>query len=408
MNLFATTPKGLEYLLVDELKALGATKAAEKLAGVEFEGDLEMAYRACLWSRFANRILHPLKEIPADSAETLYAGVQSIAWDKHLEANGSLAVHFVSVNSAITHTLFGAQKVKDAIVDQFRDKYRERPDVDRDEPDILVYVYLNRDIAKIYIDLSGVSLHKRGYRLAQMEAPLKENLAAAILTRAKWPQLSEQGQGLIDPMCGSGTLLIEAAMMASDCAPQLSRDYFGFLGWKQHQPKIWDKLFTEAKARAKAGLKNLPPIVGCDQDPEAIECSLENIERAGFAEHIHVETKPLVDLTRPDNIEKGLLIVNPPYGERLGDEEALRPLYSLLGDKLKQHFEGWQAGVFTSNIQLGKTMGLRSNKQYALFNGALPAQLLLFDVAQQYFVDRSPEAEAARAARREARKDKGK
>jgi 23S rRNA (guanine2445-N2)-methyltransferase / 23S rRNA (guanine2069-N7)-methyltransferase len=399
MKFFATAPKGLEYLLVDELKALGATTAAEKLAGVAFEGDLSTAYRACLWSRLANRILMPIADVEAPTPEALYAGVQSIAWDQHLAPDATLAVHFVSVQSAITHTLFGAQKVKDAIVDQFRDKYNERPSVAKASPDLAIYVYLHRDIAHISLDLSGESLHRRGYRLSQVEAPLKENLAAAVLLRSQWPSIAKNGGSLMDPMCGSGTLLIEAAWMAADRAPGLTRSYFGFIGWKQHQPKLWEALLAEAQTRFEAGIKTLPSIIGYDHDPAAIKSSFENLERAGLLTHVHVERRELETFAPAANIKHGLVVCNPPYGERLGEEEALRPLYTLLGDRLKQGFEGWRASVLTSNPDLGKVMGLRSKKQYALFNGALPSQLLLFDVEAPYFVDRSPEAENERRIR---------
>lgn len=403
MKFFATTPKGLEYLLVDELKALGATKAAEKLAGVAFEGDLAMAYRACLWSRLANRILMPIASVNAQTPEELYRGVQTIAWDKHMHCDATLAVNFVSVQSSINHTLFGAQKVKDAIVDQFRDQYGERPSVSKAMPDLAVYVYCHRDIAEISLDLSGESLHRRGYRLSQGEAPLKENLAAAILMRSKWPEIAQSGGSLMDPTCGSGTILIEAAWMATDRAPQLERDYFGFLGWKQHKPQVWQTLRQEAEKRAEAGRAALPTILGYDHDPLAVQAALENIERAGLKDLVHVEERDLETFAPNTFTTTGLVICNPPYGERLGEEEALKPLYTLLGDRLKCGFAGWKAAVLTSNPSLGREMGLRSKKQYALFNGALASQLLLFDVEPANFVDRSPEAEAARRQRAEAR-----
>lgn len=398
-SFFATTPKGLELLLTDELRKLGAPLAAEKLAGVAFQGDLEVAYRACLWSRFANRILLSLHTAPASNAEELYAAAKTVQWDEHIAPNATLAVNFVSSNSAINHTMFGAQKVKDAIVDQLRDKYGVRPDVDRDEPDVCVYVYVQRDVATISIDLSGESLHKRGYRLSLVTAPLKENLAAAILQRAKWDEIAKTGGALMDPMCGSGTLLIEGAYMAADIAPGIAREYFGFLGWKQHQPPLWRQLLTEAETRREAGLKKLPPIVGYDHDAEAIKSAFENIERAGLMGKVHVENRELKDFIPKANVTPGLVVVNPPYGERLGEVEDLKPLYICLGERLKESFAGWHAGVFTSNPELGKQMGLRAKKQYALFNGALPAQLFLFDVEEQYFVDRSPEAENARRIR---------
>lgn len=398
LNLFATTPKGLELLLVDELRALGAKDPAEKLAGVTFSGDIELAYKACLWSRLANRILLLLTKVPAETPEALYEGVQSIAWENHIDPSSTFAVHFVTNQSAITHTLFGAQKVKDAIVDQMRERFGVRPDVSLDRPAVSVYVYLHRDVAAIHIDLSGESLHKRGYRLASGTAPLKENLAAAILLRAEWPAIAHDGGALLDPMCGSGTLLIEAAMMAADIAPGLKREYFGFLGWKQHQPEVWQTLLQEAQQRSEQK-QTLPEIIGFDHDPHSIKIAFENIERAGFRGKVHVEKRELTEFAPRPTTTPGLVVTNPPYGERLGDEDSLQPLYTRLGEQLKQHFAGWRAAVFTGNPDLGKQMGLRARRYYALFNGPIACKLLLFNVTKDYFVDRSEAGENERRIR---------
>lgn len=389
MKLFATTPKGLELLLVEELRALGAESVAEKLAGVEFYGDMTVAYKACLWSRLANRILMPLAQVPAATPEELYAGVQSIQWQDHMDPESSLHVNFVSSQSEITHTLFGAQKVKDAIVDQFRQQFNTRPTVSREQPDLSIHVYLHRNIASISIDLSGESLHKRGIRVEQVTAPLKENLAAAILLRSGWKSIANAGGMLIDPMCGSGTFLIEAAQMAANVAPGLSREYFGFLGWKKHDAEIWKTLQAEAREQQ---IEELPTIVGYDANPDAIRIAFANIERAGLLGKIHVEKKNIADCLPKANSEPGLVIMNPPYGERLGEEAELKKLYELIGTTLKNHFQDWRAAVFTGNPDLGKNMGLRARKHYALFNGAIPCQLLLFDVTKEWFIDRSPEA----------------
>ena len=398
-NFFATTPKGLELLLVDELRSLGITTAREKLAGVEFSGDITAAYKACLWSRLANRILLQLAKVSASSPEELYAGVQTIDWNQHLDPEGTLTVNFATTQSHITHTLFGAQKVKDAIVDQFRDKFSVRPSVERDQPDVGINVYLYRDLATISIDLSGESLHKRGYRLSTGAAPLKENLAAAILIRAGWPAIYKAGGMLLDPMCGSGTLLIEGALMAGDVAPGILRDYFGFYNWKKHQPTIWKKLHDAAAVRADAGVLALPEIVGYDVDSNAIKIAFENIERANLMGKIHVEKRELSALDNKPNANPGLIIVNPPYGERLGEIEELQHLYSLLGDKFKEFSTDWKAAVFTGNPDLGKVMGIRAKKFYPLFNGALPCKLLLFDISPEKFIDRSPAANNDRRIR---------
>lgn len=398
-HFFATTPKGLELLLVDELRALGANNVAEKLAGVTFTGDLRIAYQACLWSRLANRILLLLGEVRAETADELYAGVQSIIWDEHIDPHSTFAVHFVSSQSQITHSLFGAQKVKDAIVDQLREKYGVRPNVSRDRPDVSVYVYLYRDTAFIHIDLSGESLHKRGYRQSSVAAPLKENLAAAILLRANWFAIAKNGGTLLDPMCGSGTLLIEAAMMAGDIAPGIAREYFGFLGWKKHQQTLWQSLRDEALQRAQVGTKNIPTIVGYDYDTDAIKSAFENIERANMRGKIHVEKRELDNFVPKANAKPGLVVCNPPYGERLGEITELQTLYTQIGDKLKKEFVGWHAAIFTGNPDLGKQMGIRAKNYYAFFNGAIPCKLLLFEVQENYFVDRSPQGENERRIR---------
>lgn len=398
-NLFATAPKGLELLLADELRSLGASDAAEKLAGVAFTGDLSLAYKACLWSRLANRILLSLASVPAATPEELYAGVQTINWREHIDPEKTLAVHFVCSQSTITHTLFGAQKVKDAIVDQLRDQTGMRPNVSRERPDVSIYVYLYRDVAAISLDLSGESLHKRGYRLVSGSAPLKENLAAAILLRAGWPEIAEKGGTLYDPMCGSGTLLIEAAWMAANIAPGLARDYFGFLGWKKHNPKIWQTIVKEAHQKKEAGSKLLPDIIGYDHDPISIRIAFENIERAGMLGKIHVEKRELATFAPKQTDNIGLVVVNPPYGERLSGLEELQPLYMLLANRLKEEFIGWKAAVFTGNPELGKQMGLRAKRYYALFNGAIPCKLLLFDVQPEFFIDRSPTADNERCIR---------
>jgi len=387
MQLFATTPKGLELLLVEELRALGAMDPAEKLAGVAFTGDLTLAYKACLWSRFANRILLTLTSVRAGSPEALYKGVQTIDWHHHIDTAATIAVHFVCNQSTITHSLFGAQTVKDAIVDQLRDRFGVRPSVSRDRPDVSIYVYLHKDQATISLDLSGESLHKRGYRLISGSAPLKENLAAAILQRAGWKAIAKAGGSLLDPMCGSGTLLIEAAYMAGDVAPGLNRDYFGFLGWKQHQPAVWKTLHEEAVLRSTVGCQSLPDIIGYDHDPISIKIAFENIERAGMLGKIHVEKRELSVFAPKQQAVTGLVVTNPPYGERLGDVDELQPLYQLLAERLKEAFVGWKAAVFTGNPDLGKRMGLRAKKYYSLFNGAIPCKLLLFDVQPTYFID---------------------
>ncbi|HYA37469.1 MAG TPA: bifunctional 23S rRNA (guanine(2069)-N(7))-methyltransferase RlmK/23S rRNA (guanine(2445)-N(2))-methyltransferase RlmL [Candidatus Methylomirabilis sp.] len=382
---FATCPKGIEPLLTDELRALGAAAVRETRAGVAFEGALATAYRACLWSRLTSRVLLTLARFPAASAEALYAGVQGVRWGEHLDAHGTLAVDFTGTGSGITHSRFGALKVKDAIVDQMRDESGARPSVDTGRPDVRVNVYLHRDEATLSLDLSGESLHRRGYRTEAVEAPLKENLAAAILLRANWPAIAAQGGTFVDLMCGSGTLPIEAALIAGDIAPGLTRDYYGFLRWKQHDPALWNGLVADAEARRAAGIAKLPPIHGYDHEARAVRYARENVAGAGLSQYITVARREL-SACAPEDTRPGLIVVNPPYGERIGEASELPALYAELGAQLKKNFPGWRAAVFAGNPELGKHMGLRAGRYHTLFNGAIECRLLHFEITPENIV----------------------
>ncbi|MDH3514954.1 MAG: bifunctional 23S rRNA (guanine(2069)-N(7))-methyltransferase RlmK/23S rRNA (guanine(2445)-N(2))-methyltransferase RlmL, partial [Gammaproteobacteria bacterium] len=387
---FATCPKGIEPLLADELRALGAVSVKETRAGVAFEGPLATGYRACLWSRLANRVLLPLESFPAPTPEALYEGIQTIAWKEHLAADGTLAVDFTSSQSAITHSHYGALKAKDAIVDQLRDEFGVRPSIDTARPDIRVNVYLLRDQATVSLDLSGESLHRRGYRTQTVQAPLKENLAAAILLRAGWPAIAKENGMLVDLMCGSGTLLIEAAMIAADIAPGLAREYFGFLHWKRHDAAAWQELREEAHQRRETGLASLPAIHGYDHDPLAIRAARDNIKRAGLGNLIRAQQRELAACI-PEEASSGLVVANPPYGERLGPGSELPALYTELGTQLKKCFPGWRAAVFTGNPELGKVMGLRAGKMHTLYNGAIECKLLHFEITPENVIgERAP------------------
>lgn len=380
---FASCPKGLEALLASELAELGAVKTRETVAGVYAEGDMAFAYRACLWSRLANRILMPLDKTPVDSADDLYRGVAAIPWEEHLTPNEAIAVDFIGTNDAIRHTKFGAQQVKDAIVDRLQSHYSARPNVDLKHPDLRINVRLAKDQANISLDFSGDSLHKRGYRVAMVPAPLKENLAAALLLRAGWPEIAASGGALLDPLCGSGTLLIEGAMMVADIAPGLNREQFGFHGWKQYEPDLWQELRQEALARCEQGLaKELPEIRGYDKDTRAVSAAQENIACAGLEKWVRVMAKPIQAFKKPTHreIDNGLIICNPPYGERWGDMEELRPLYQTLGEVAKRECPGWRLAVITGNADLAGELRLRAEKKYQFFNGTIPSQLLLFQL----------------------------
>lgn len=386
LQFFATVPKGMVASLLSELTALGAEGVREQPAGAEFEGTLETAYRVCLWSRTAGRVLLPLVTFPVDSEESLYAGVQTIDWTEHFSADKTFAVDFTGRSDAIRHTQFGALKVKDAIVDQFRNATGERPSVELEQPDIRINAHLHHNEVTISLDLSGESLHKRGYRIDGGAAPLKENLAAAILLRAGWPDMAAAGGAFVDPMCGSGTLVIEAALMAADIAPGLLHEHYGFLAWCQHDAALWQRLRDEAAARRAVGIEKLPAIYGYDLNPKAVAAAQENIAAAGLDEHIRISRRGIEQLVAPAGATNGMVVVNPPYGERLGEESELVQLYAQLGQKLKEHFTGWQAAVFTGNPELAKQMGIRARHTHNMFNGALECKLLRFELDPQWYI----------------------
>lgn len=399
LEYFVSCPKGIEGLLLDEVRQLGAEQAKETVAGVSCQGDLALGYRLCLWSRLANRVLLILTRFAAEDAAALYQGVSAIDWADHLAADGTLAIDFTGRLPGIDNTHFGALKVKDALVDQLRQPDGQRPGVDRVQPDLRLNVHCRNSEVQLAVDLSGASLHQRGYRLQQGAAPLKENLAAAILLRADWPRRAVAGEALTDPMCGSGTFLVEAALMAADIAPNLQRERWGFSGWLQHVPALWQRLLDEARERAEAGMRQTPAwIRGYEADPRLLQPVRNNIQRAGLSDWVKVYQGELATFApQPDRGQTGLVVCNPPYGERLGDTASLVYLYQKLGEVLRQHCQGWEAAIFTGNPELGKRMGIRSHKQYNLFNGALPCKLLLMHLQPDAYMLESSSA-AAEAA----------
>lgn len=391
MQIFVSCPPGVADLTAAELRNCGATQAREFKLGVQAEGSLEVAYRACLWSRTASRVLLPLGTFPAATQDQLYEGVASIDWQQHVRPNGTIAIDFGGSSSGITHTHFGALKTKDAIVDQFRERTGERPSVQLEQPDVRIDVRLDRDRATLSLDLSGDSLHRRAYRARGVAAPLKENLAAAVLLRCGWPAIADQGGELVDPMCGSGTLPIEAALMALDIAPGVLRSYFGFIGWRGHDRALWERLIQEARDRREAAATKKVTLRGYDADASAVRAAIENVERAKLRGVVHIERRELEQLTRPSEAATGLVVTNPPYGERIGEQERLQALYQTLGAKLREHFEGWKAAVLTGNPPLAKAVGINARRTHTLFNGRIECRLLRFDVTPgDYIVERKP------------------
>lgn len=371
---FVTCPRGVEDLLAQECATAGVTEYSQSIGGVEFTAGIEQAYRLCLWSRTASRVLLRLSSFSAENYDELYAEVQNIDWSQHIDADSSFAIDCFSAHPEMNNSHFAMLRVKDAVVDQFVKSGSVRPDIERDTPDIRINVYLGKERAAIYLDLSGQPLHMRGYRQHGGEAPLRENLAAAILLRCKWPTLAADNMALFDPMCGSATLLIEAAYMAINRAPGILRSYFGFNGWKQHRGELWNSIVEEARASEKS-LDSIPSITGCDISSATITRARKNVAASGFASSIHLYVMDSLQQLPELPAGRGLLVSNPPYGKRLGDTRELKSLYYRIGSMLKHQFPGWTAAIFTAEESLARTIGLRAHHKNTLYNGSLKCTL---------------------------------
>lgn len=385
-----TTPRGCTDLIIIELQKLGITNIRQRWGGVEFEGSVSLAYKVCLWSRLANRVLMLLKTFSVASTDDLYTQAKKINWMEHLRVDLLFAVDCqIFRSNVISHSHYAALKVKDAIVDQFRDNKGVRPSVDAKNPDFRIHVRINEKSATFCFDLSGGSLHRRGYRKSGNVAPLKENIAAAILYRSGWPGVVANGGSLVDPMCGSGTLVIEAALIAYDIAPGLLCSRQGFVSWAKFVESDWKPLLDEANNRRRKREVFSITLLGTDKDPTAIAYALANAERAGVSEYIDFYEQDFRDSIPPKE-GTGLLVTNPPYGERLGSERELRSLYAELGKLIKSRFVGWKTAVFTGRPDLGKELGLRAVLTNKFNNGSIDCRLFRFEVNEKFFVTKDP------------------
>ncbi len=394
-TLFAASPLGIAPITADELRAFGVTELREERAGVAFQGDADHALRALLWLRTASRLVLRLFTCAAGDADALYAGVRGYPWPEVFGVGSTFAVEVTaSERSAVRHTQFAGLRVKDAVADRFRADIGERPSVDPAAPDVLIHVHLRGEEAAVGLDLARGRLHERGYRPRGAPAPLRENLAAALLLRAGWVEVAARGGAFLDPMCGSGTLPVEAALIAADIAPGLLRKDGGPVGWTGFDASAWQQLQDEAEARRKTGLARLPPVLGFDRDPRAVALARESVVSAGLQAYIRIEHWALDQLRIAPEIAatRGLLLTNPPYGERLGEESALAGTYAELGKLMIERLDGWQAGVLTGNPKLGQHLGLRAFRSHVFFNGPIECQLLRFRIAPE--VQRGPRSHA--------------
>jgi len=371
----ASSPRGFGDLLARELRELGAADVRERALGVEFSGALPVAYRACLESRVASRVFLVVADFDAPSDAAFYDAIRAVDWRPHVDPSGTLACDFTGKHPEITHTRFGALRLKDGICDQLRDVTGRRPDIAPERPTVRVHAHANGPKVTVSIDLSGEGLHRRGYRTQAGEAPLRENLAAGILLRAGWPEKAQAAAEFLDPMCGSGTLVIEAGMVAANIAPGSRRDYFGFFGWPGHDRQAWDDLKRQALARERQPTLLLR---GLDADAAVLPAARGNAARAGLTD-VSFESGRLV-AARPKQSAAGFLATNPPYGVRIGEQQDLADFYPKLGDALKAKYADWTAWVFTADLRLPKLIGLKPSRRIPLYNGALECRLYGFEI----------------------------
>ncbi len=375
-RMVASCAAGLEDLVMGEVKLFTGTGVTASKGVVSWLGTLESGYRACLWSRFASRVFLQLGQFVITDEEMLYSSCKLIPWEQHMELDTTFAVDCtLSGDTPLGHSRFAALRLKDGLVDSFRERVGERPTVNTDNPGIRFHLHIEANMATVSLDLSGESLHRRGYRVTGCLAPLKETLAAALVALSGWLE-ADPPLTLLDPLCGTGTLLIEAALMFGDSAPGLSRSSFGFMGWSQHDALLWKNLVEEAVSREEAGyLRKWPLLLGYDADPKVVAAARKNIEKAGLEDYIRVKQAELARLQPPTH--SGMLLSNLPYGERLSETEEVSYLYRAYGRIVRERFGDWKTGVFIANPDLTDSFSLSWTKKIRLYNGSLPCRLLL-------------------------------
>jgi len=379
LKFVASSPRGFGDLLAAELRALGAADVRERALGVEFSGTLTVAYRTCLEARVASRVFLVVADVDARDEAQFYEAARAIDWRAHIDPARTLACDFTGKHPTITHTRFGALRLKDAICDQLRDATGRRPDISPERPAVRVHAHANGPKITVSLDLSGEGLHRRGYRTQAGEAPLRENLAAGILLRAGWPDRAAHAAEFLDPMCGSGTLVIEAAMIAAGIAPGARRHYFGFFGWMGHDRAAWDTVKREAQAREH---RPAFPLRGIDADAAVLDAARENAARAGVAQFTSFESGRLADASARATAP-GFLATNPPYGVRLEDRDAARALMKQLGGVLRANFAGWDAAILAGSPDAGLELGIRAERVHTVWNGALECRLLRLHVSAE-------------------------
>jgi len=368
-QLVAKTFKGLEEVLYSELEQLGASDLKIVNRAVEFTGDKALMYRANFHLRTALRILKPIMEFNAKNENELYQQIQKTEWDTYFNLKDTFAVDSVVFSDNFSHSKYVALKVKDAIVDQFREKYQKRPYVETENPDIRISIHIANELCTVSLDSSGDSLHKRGYRITTNKAPINEVLAAGMILMSGWDKKSV----FIDPMCGSGTLVIEAAMIANNIPPGVYRQKFGFETWKDFDNELLEEIYEEDGVEPDHDIK----VIGSDISEIAIRITKENVANAGLKRKIDLQINPIENYTPP--AENGVIITNPPYGERIKKND-INDFYKALGDKFKSSYQGYEVWLISSNFDAIKYIGLRPSKKFTLFNGPLECKFLNYSI----------------------------
>ena len=365
---FASCPRGLEELLLQELSSFGGKELKQTPGGIAFSGTWEICYRANLWSRIASRILWRVADFPYKNENDLYAAAKAVDWPQYFAVRKKIRVNVTAQKSPLKSLEFATLKVKDAVCDRFRDKLGSRPDVDRAAPDVRIHVFLEEAKGVLYLDTSGEALFKRGWRMDIADAPIRENLAAGIIMLSGW----KFDQPLLDPMCGGGTLLSEAAAMARGRAPGAKRA-FGFEKLSVFDSKLWERIKNERTVQPVE-----PRLYGSDTDPEALKAARRNLGAAGVERWVKLEQADVLERAAP--APAGVMVMNPPYGERMGSADELARFYPKLGDALKQRYPGWRCHIFTADLRLPKLIRLEPSRRTPLWNGALECRLYEFEI----------------------------
>ena len=382
---FCTAPRNAGDLLVREIAENGGSDIHEQPNGVRFIGPLEVGYRICLFSRIAGRVLLEIAGFTAASEDELYEASRDIQWNEHLGADSTFAINSTVTGAAAIGRKGAVLRVKDAVADYFSDAVGRRPSVDTEYPDCRIAVHVSGDNITVYFNISGESLHRRGYRKSGGPAPLKENVAAAMLLRSSWDTIAADGGALVDPMCGVGTIPIEGALIAGDIAPGLLRTKFGFERWKRHDAALWREIMDEASERRRAGAEHIPVIVGYDANRRSITEAVKTAGSVGLGNHIHFEKRDVSSVIPPKKGKAegkylGLIATNPPYGVRMGSKQDLVPLYRGMGRVLKTAFPGWKTAIITADKELSMATGLKAQKVNTLYNGSIECILAQSDI----------------------------